>query len=482
MTASAARQGGYPLAETWDADLQSDNPLDFPGYLPPRPVDESVRTGLAELDGRALVVIESSFEHAGGTMGLVAGERIVRAFDRARDRELPVAAFVASGGARLQEGMFALAQMARTASAVHRHRQAGLQFVAVLRAHTTGGVYASWASLADLIAAEPGAIVGFGGPRVVATVTGAYPGHGSHTAEAAYADGRVDALLSRGEQLAWVQDAIFGPSRPLELPADHHRPPHPGPVAPDGWQAVERARSANRPSGIEWASWLCDGWLEIRGADPSLRAGIATLDGQRCVVVATDRHAHGDAGARQQPAGFRLAQRAIGLADRLALPVLTFIDTPGAEPGPDAEAQDVAGEIARTLLAMSAARVPTVALCVGEGGSGGALALAHTDRLYLLAGAVFCVISPDAGAAVLYHDAAQAPRLARTLRLTAAELLAFGVIDAILGDDDRAAVRATLADAVRTAQPGQRDLRIDRLSRRHLARQQTSEDNREVAG
>ena len=212
--------------------------------------------------------------------------------------------------------------------------------------------------------------------------------------------------------------------RPLALP-----PGRPGgrggPDEPGGDQAgayplLLRARSAARPSGLEWAAWLTDDWVELRGADPSIRAALATIAGQRCAVIAMDRHAFGDATAKPGPDAYRLAQRAIRLADRLGLPVLTLIDTPGADPGPAAEASGLAGEIARTLLAMAELRGPSVALCVGEGGSGGAMALGHADRLLLLDGAVFSVIGPEAGAAIIYRDRARAPELTSALRMSAA--------------------------------------------------------------
>jgi len=470
MTLDRARPDSpVPLFhEVWDTDIASADPLRFPGYDAPAAADESVHTGVAETKRGRIAVIDCRFDRHGGTMGAAAGERIVRAFRRARDQRLPLAAFVASGGARLQEGMVALTQMARAASAVTSFREAGLTYAAVLRAHTTGGVYASWASLADVMAGEPGATIGFGGPRVVAQVTGALPPADSHTAEAAFRHGRLDALIPAGEQWCWLTDALLGPGRPLAIPAGRLREPRRAPVPLDAWAAVRHARDPLRPSGVEWAALLTEGWVELRGADPSMRAGLAVIGGRRIAVVAMDRHAYGDAAARQRPAGFRLAQRVFATAERLRLPVLTLVDTPGAEPGPVAEAEGVAGEIAQTLAAMAELSVPSVALCVGEGGSGAAMSLAHTDRLLMLDGAVFSVIGPEAGAAILYRDAARAADLARSLRLTAAELRRMRVVDEVLPETAPERVRAAVVAALHDARPGDRDARIDRLTRRHL--------------
>jgi acetyl-CoA carboxylase carboxyl transferase subunit beta len=258
----------------------------------------------------------------------------------------------------------------------------------------------------------------------------------------------------------------------LELPANRPTGPDASAIPTDGWEVLTRTRGANRPSGLEWAAWLTDGWVELRGPDAGIRAGLATIDGRRVVVIATDRHLIGDAAARPGPDAFRLAQRAVALADQLGLPVLSLVDTPGAEPGPSAEADGIAGEIARTLLAMAGAKGPTVALCVGEGGSGGAMALAHADRFLLLSGAVFSVIGPEAGAAIIYRDAARAPELARNFRMTAPELLALKVVDEVVdetGPDAIARVRAAVARALATATVGQRDERPDRLTHANLA-------------
>jgi acyl-CoA carboxylase subunit beta len=455
---------GIAITEEWDAGLSSSDPLAFPGYEPPVAGDESVRTGTATLCGRPVAVVHCRFDVQGGTMGAVAGERIVRAFSRATDLRIPLVEYVASGGARLQEGMIALVQMARTASAVASHGRAGLMSAAVLGTPTTGGVYASWASLSDVRAAEPGAVIGFGGPRVVAEVTGQWPPAGSHTAESAYRHGLVDALVSTDSQADWLAAAVaLCPGDPLAVPPGRPDRPAARAAAADPYAVLRAARNADRPSGLEWAAWMTDGWVELRGPDASIRAALASIGGQRTVVIAMDRHSFGDGAAKQGPDAFRLAQRAIRLADRLGLPVLTLIDTPGADPSPGSEAAGLAGEIARTLLVMAELRSPSVALCVGEGGSGGAMALGHADQLLILDGAAFSVIGPEAGAAVLYRDRTRAAELACSFRITAGDLLRLGIVDAVV-PETVAAVRNAVARALEEACPGDRLRRPDRAT------------------
>jgi acyl-CoA carboxylase subunit beta len=459
------------VLQEWDSDVRGGDPLTFPGYAAQvrEAAAESVRTGLTEVAGQSAVLIEATFSVFGGTMGVAAGEKIVRAFDRAAAGGLPVVAITASGGVRLQEGTLALTQMARTAAARRRHAAAGQLMAAVYQQPTTGGVYASWAGLADVRGAISGATIGFGGPRVVQAVTGQAPPATSHTAESAYAAGHIDAVLSETDQADWISAVLGRAIRPLVLPA-WRRPvaDYPGSADPvGGWAAVTAARARDRPSGLEWAAALCSSWTDLHGRDPVIRAGLATLAGGRAVVIAMDRHARADAAARPGPAGYRLAQRAIRLAGQLGLPLLTLVDTPGAEPGPAAEADGIATEIAETLALM--ADLPTVSVClvVGEGGSGGAMALGYADRLYMLAGSVFPVIAPEAAAVILHRDPALAPPVAGALGLTGADLRRLGLVSSVLPDDGASAgaVRSAIGAAFGEARPGDRASRADRATR-----------------
>lgn len=443
----------HPLQSEWDADLRGGDPLAFPGYSAPD--EESVITGRTTA-GYAL--IQGRFDVLGGSMGAAHGERVVRAYRRAIDERLPVVVVTSSGGARMQEGMVSLIQLARTAAAARGHAGAGLLQVAVHRSPTTGGVFASYSSLADVRAAEPGALIGFAGPRVVELTTGERLPPDSHTAESAFAAGLIDALVPRDAQAAWVE-AVLG-QRDV-------RWAHPGwagrPAAaiPDGpWGEVVRARAPHRPPADAWAARLCQSWVPLHSADPVVRAGLATFEGRRLVVVAMTR-------ARPAPAGYRLAQRAFALAGRLGLPVLTLVDTPGADPSATSEAAGIAGEIARTFAAMAEIPTPTVSVCTGEGGSGGALAFAFADRLLMLEHAVFSVIAPEGAAAILDRTTETASQRAADLRLTSGDLLALGIVDEVIAEDD-GALRRSIARALDEAVVGDRTKRFDTATARTL--------------
>lgn len=463
----------FELVEEWDRDLRSDDPLRFPGYGDRLAAldTESVRTGRTE----HAVIIEGDFGVLGGSMGIVHGEKVVRAIDRAIEGGLPVLVEVRSGGARMQEGMYSLIQMGRTAAAMGRLRSAGLGSIAVLHDPSTGGVFASYGSLCDLVAADSHATIGFAGPRVVEAFTGEPLEGRSHTAASAAAAGIVDFVGDPDQVRAWVAGALGVVECPLSVR------PIPGPPdgryeadpsadrdagAPHGtaWDEVAAARAPGRHSGLDVAAALVESWTELGGTDPTVRGGLATVDGQRVVVIAQDRHA---ANGRPTPAAYRLALRAIALATRRGLPIVTLIDTPGAEPGPESESGGIARSIAEAFLALSEARVPTIAMCVGEGGSGGALAFAMTDRFLIQRHAVFSVIAPEGAATILRRDPAAAAEVAEELRLTSEDLVASGIADEVVGDGVDDAVRA-IRRSLQITRVGSRTQRWDASTARWL--------------
>jgi acetyl-CoA carboxylase alpha subunit len=430
--------------DEWDTGLGSADPLGFPGYADKLDglTSESVRTGLASIGGQSVVLIEGDFGVIGGSMGLVHGEKVVRAYDRAVERRLPVVMVTRSGGARMQEGMVALVQLSRVAAAARRHTNAGLLSVAVLRSPTTGGVLASYGSLTDLRVAEAGATIGFAGPRVSEAITGRPVGVSSHTAESALAAGLVDAVLDPDDVVRWVEAVLGVGDLPLEVEEwGGDIEAQPGDPTSGAWAEVAAARRHDRPSGTQLASGLVTSWVELSPAtDPTLRTALATVAGQRVVMVASDRHART---GRPGPDAYRLARRGIGMAGRLGLPVLTLIDMPGAEPGAEAENGGIASELARTFADMADLPSPSISVCVGEGGSGGALALAAADLLLVQEHSVFSVIGPEGAAVILERDASAAPRVAELLKLTSADLLELGIVDGVIADDPE-----TLAEVV----------------------------------
>jgi acetyl-CoA carboxylase carboxyl transferase subunit beta len=459
--------------QPWDTSVVSDDPLHFDDGRPYRErleqarswtgMGESVLTGAATVDGRPVAIVAGDFSFLGGSIGVATGERIARAFERALERRLPLIALPASGGSRMQEGTLALVQMAKLATAAARVRAAGLPYVVCLTHPTTGGVLASWGALATVTFALPGALLGFAGPRVVELLTGAPMPQGVQTSEAMLADGLLDAVVPPAElrervarvlSVAAEGRAAGDRAAVADLAAmpDHDQAAaretsgtgttqaHAWPAAEpsrNAWTALLHARDRRRPGADAAMAALAREVTELRGDrtgradDPGCLAALARVCERPVIVVAQRRTPDGSPPALG-PSGYRKARRALALAAELRLPVVTIVDTPGAELSPAAERGGVAGEIAGCLAELGALPVPTLALLLGEGGSGGALAFLHADRVVCAENASLGVIAPEGASAILYRDLEHAPELAATQGGASSRLLEWGIADAIV--------------------------------------------------
>ncbi|WP_422741870.1 acetyl-CoA carboxylase carboxyltransferase subunit alpha [Micromonospora sp. WMMD754] len=409
-------------------------------------LDEAVLCGTARLGGHPVALAVMDFRFLGGSLGCAVGELITRTAERALADGCPLVLVTASGGARMQEGALSLMQMATVSQALAGLREAGLLTVSVVTDPTYGGVAASFATNTDVVLAESGARLGFAGPRVIRQVTGAALPEGFQTAEYLLRHGQVDmvvprhALRGRLAALLAAADAGRRPPAPRPAPAPSPRPAAPAPR--DAWETVRVARHPGRPTALDYLETAFDGFVELHGdrlgADcPAIVGGIARLDGRPVMVIGHQKgHTTAELVARNfgmaSPAGHRKALRLARLAARLRLPVVTLVDTPGADPGVTAEQQGQAAAIAENILALSVLPTPVVAVVTGEGGSGGALALAVADRVLMLEHAVYSVISPEGCAAILWPDSSAAPQAARALRLTGADLCRLGVVDELV--------------------------------------------------
>jgi acyl-CoA carboxylase subunit beta len=406
-------------------------------------VREAVTTGLARMGGQRLVLAVFDFQFLGGTMGSTVGEKIARAFECATKQRIPLVSVAASGGARVQEGMLSLMQMAKVSAAAARHHREGLAFISILTDPTFGGVTASFASLGDVLIAEPGAHIGFVGPRVIQQTTGIAPPPGSHQAETLLREGMIDLVLPR-QDLREVVSLLIA----------HLQPQHPekGGKKPErsrhkarklaAWEQVSLARHPGRPTARKYIARIADHFLELhgdrqRGDDPGIAGGLAELDGLTVMMIGQDPDTLENKptnGARSMPnpEGYRKALRLMRLAAKFRIPVITLVDCPGSQTGYEAEQRGIAQALASNLAGMASLPTPTVSVIIGEGGSGGALALAVTDRVLMLEHAIYSVISPEGAAAIIYRDVQKARAVAEGLKLTARDLRKLGVIDAVV--------------------------------------------------
>ena len=413
------------------------NPAAWPGYSPRQAVS------VWRLP-RGPVAAVWDFATYGGSFGEDDASALVAAARLAVAERRPLLTLVRSGGTRLQEGMAALVGIPRARIALLDLAAAHLPHLSVADAPTTGGVWISVTAAADLRVAVAGATVGFAGPRVVEAFTGALPPKGSHTAESAYAAGLVDAVLPGAEIAPWLDAvlAALAPAAPDVMlpPAANSSVEHDA----TGWEQVLRARARTR-SGADLLGELVTGGVPLRApaGDPTVAAVVGRLRGVPVVGVAVAAAV----GGRPTPEGYRLAARAYRLAGRLELPVLSLVDTPGADPGSVAEEGGMAPAMGEALDALLTCPTPTLALVHGEGGSGGALAAAACDRVLVTPDAYFAAIGPEGAEAALRRPKQECADL---MRITPADLLALGVADALA--EDVAEVSAHLAQL--SAMPG----------------------------
>ena len=446
--------------EEWDAKIDEgerpENPLNFRGYTEKvealrekTGLDEAVVTGKATICGYpvAIGVCDGRFMMA--SMGHAVGEKITRAVERATEERLPVVLFTCSGGARMQEGIISLMQMAKTSAALKRHSDAGFLYIPVLTDPTTGGVTASFAMLGDIILAEPGALIGFAGPRVIEQTIGQKLPEGFQRAEFLLEHGFVDRIVTRDEM-----KEVLGQILKMHTVTDEKKEDCPekkkenrknisaGKENVSDWERVLKSREKERPVGKDYIDRLFTDFVELHGDryykdDPAVVGGIAYFHGKAVTVIAqckgkTTKENLERNFAMPSPEGYRKALRLMKQAEKFQRPVICFVDTPGAFCGMEAEERGQGEAIARNLYEMSALKVPVLSIVIGEGGSGGALALAVADEVWMMENAVYSVLSPEGFASILWKDSKRASEAAGVMRLTAADLKELKVIEEII--------------------------------------------------
>ena len=449
--------------EEWDAELEATDILAFPGYTEKLERaqrstgdKDAVLCGRATIGGEPCAIFIMDGDFMMGSMGSVVGEKICRTFERAAELRLPVVGITVSGGARMQEGTTSLMQMAKVSGARARFAKTGLPYLVLLTDPTTGGVTASFAMEGDIILAEPGALIGFAGPRVVEQTTHKRLPAGFQRSEFLLEHGFLDLIVERenvpaalSELLALHAGRIPAADAPHVLPERHE--PHTllkkagrkrrrsGNEASSAYDIVQAARSVEHPTALELIELGFDGFIELHGDryfsdDPAIVGGIAWVGDQVFTVIGTERgRSTKERVARNfgsaHPEGYRKAQRLMKEAERFGRPVLCLIDTAGAYCGIGAEERGQGEAIASNLVVMSELETPIVSIVVGEGGSGGALALAVADRVLMLDNAAYSVVSPEGCASILWKTTDRAADAAEALALTAPRLAELGIVD-----------------------------------------------------
>ena len=407
-------------------------------------------TGRGLVRGRPVAVVANEFRFLAGSIGRDAAARITAAVRRATAEGLPLLATTASGGTRMQEGTPAFVEMVEISRAIGAHRAAGLPYLVHLRHPTTGGVYASWGSLGHVTVAEPGALVGFLGPKVFEALHGdAFPA-GVQQAENLAAKGVIDAVVATEQLPELVERCLRVLLDGPEQPALPRRDPTPFTASP-AWESVAHTRRSQRTGVRDLLRYGATDTLRLRGTDEGERdetvvVALTRLDGQPCVLVGQDRTKQ-DSRTAMGPAALREARRAMNLAEELGLPLVTVIDTPGAELSVNAEERAIAGEIARCIATMTKMQVPTLAVLLGQGCGGGALALLPARRVLATQHAWLSPLPPEGASVIVHGDTEHAEEMATRQQIRAVDLAAGGTVHRIVperDDDDQ----ATLARAI----------------------------------
>ena len=496
--------------EEWDMDLQTENPLDYKGYeekieklQEKTGLREAVVTGKATILGQPAVLAVCDGRFMMASMGEIVGEKITRAVERATRQELPVIIFACSGGARMQEGIVSLMQMAKTSAALKRHSDAGLLYISVLTDPTTGGVTASFAMLGDIILAEPKALIGFAGPRVIEQTIGQKLPKGFQRSEFLLEHGFIDQIVERpkmretlgrilefhGKVQTDIEDTIDKTAgetasqtgdQAVELAtgkivskttvqtADEIKSKDSEDIVDkaqtqkiNAWDRVLLSRRKNRPVGSDYIRMLFQDFTEFHGDrlygdDPAIIGGIAYFKERPVTVIAQEKGTNTKENimrnfAMPSPEGYRKALRLMKQAEKFHRPVICFVDTPGAFCGLEAEERGQGEAIARNLYELSGLKTPVLSIVIGEGGSGGALALAVADEVWMLENSIYSILSPEGFASILWKDSTKAKEAAKVMKLTADDLKKMGVIECVLEEPEQYTVQTMkpVADQLR---------------------------------
>lgn len=448
--------------EMWNEELTTDNPLSFVGYEEKLKANqektgmtEAIITGKASINGEETVIGIADARFLMGSMGFAVGEKITRAVERATAEKLPVVMFCCSGGARMQEGIVSLMQMAKTSAAIKRHSDAGLLYISVLTDPTTGGVTASFAMLGDIILAEPKALIGFAGPRVIESTIKQKLPKGFQRSEFLLEHGFIDCIVERSEIKKTLSDlikihskkkkkrmdgiiAVVDEATDIVVKESSSKPT-------TAWEVVECSRGNDRLTASEYIAGIFTNFIEFHGDryykdDKAIVGGVAML-GDIPVTVIGQQKGHNTKEnvvrnfGMPSPDGYRKALRLMKQAEKFKRPVICLVDTPGAFCGIEAEERGQGRAIADNLFEMSALKTPILSIVIGEGGSGGALAMATSDEVWIMENAIYSILSPEGFASILWKDSKRASEAAEVMKITAKDLQELGIVEKVIHED-----------------------------------------------
>lgn len=434
----------------WDANMKFSNPLNDIEYEKKATeasikyeLNDAIITGEMDIESSHVAIGVMDTRYMMASMGHVVGEKVTRLFERAKQRKLTVILFCCSGGARMQEGIISLMQMEKTAAAVKQHSEAGLLYISVLTNPTMGGVSASFAMIADIVLAEKGAKIGFAGSRVIQQTTGVKLPEGFQSAEFQKEHGFVDAIVSRENLKKYLSELVkMHMPRKFKISMIDKKVFLSGKTDEkiSAWEKVKIARDNDRATSRDYIGAIFESFKELCGdrvgkEDPTILGGIAYFDGNPVTVIGQQKGKkniqemiHYNWGM-PSPSGYRKALRLMKQAEKFKRPVICFIDTMGAACTEEAEKQGQSLTIANLLRECANLKVPILSIIIGEGGSGGALALAVGNEVWMLEHAVYSILTPEGYASILWKDSSRAKEAAELMKMRTEDLYKLGVID-----------------------------------------------------
>ena len=400
----------------------------------------------------------------------------------------------------MQEGIVSLMQMAKTSAAFKRHSDAGLLYISVLTNPTTGGVTASFAMLGDIILAEPDALIGFAGPRVIEQTIRQKLPKGFQRSEFLLEHGFIDQIVERKNMKETLAKLLKMHCKSLCIEAEtvqknvvkslQNLPETKENIAgiseKTAWEHVVLARSKERPTGKDYIPWLFDHFTELHGDrlfgdDPALIGGIGYFNGVPVTLLVQEKgngtkeniaHNFG----MVSPEGYRKSLRLMKQAEKFHRPVICLVDTPGAFCGLEAEERGQGEAIARNLFELSGLKVPVLSIVIGEGGSGGALALAVGDEVWMMENSIYSILSPEGFASILWKDSGKAKEAAEVMKLTAADLKKLGIIEQVIPEkepltrDNMTAVMELLKERIGEFLKNYQNLNLEKLLNKRYSR------------
>ena len=409
-------------------------------------LNEAIIIGTCSIGGIKVVlgVMESKFMM--GTLSVSVGETITSAFEYASVNKLPVILFCASGGARIQEGVFSLVQMAKVNAAIKRHSDKGLLYISCLTNPTMGGVTASFGLLGDINIAEKNSQIGFAGKSIIENLYNEILDSNFQTEQYNENNGMIDIIADRKDIRNILLDLLKMINDNNKVVRIDNKDENKSKTNDDLLETLKNARDIDRFKGKDYLISIFDKYIELKGDrinsnDTSILSGIGNIENKSFIFNIQNKgrtlkeNRETNYGLTR-PEGYRKALRISKIAEKFNIPIINIIDSAGADPSIYSEKNGQAIAIADCLYTFSDLKTIIISIVVGEGSSGGALALSVCDSIGMLQKSIYTVISPESYLKIMHKEEQVSNELLKSMRFTANDLFEDKIIDEVISESD----------------------------------------------